>query len=490
MTEMSGKVYMKKINRSGTATVAVLACAVFSVFAIPAADAAGFKAGYAKVDITPADGTPMAGYYDRRVSEGVIDRLNTRCLAVSDGERTALVYSVDNLGVRNDVVKDIRDAVSAATKVPCDHIYIASTHIHTGPWTTWKSAFRNKPEDKVPVMAANKILTDGCVAAAISAIRDLAPSKILIGRGKATDISFIRRFKMKDGSMRTNPPRNDPNVVAPAGSPDETLQLVRFVREGAKEIAVMNFQCHPDVVGGKKFSSDWPGLAAETLEAAFKGDIHAMLLNGAQGDTNHYRQKWRRGDYLPVRLDMARHMARTVAGAAMKTWDFCTPVPAGKVFAADCKVPVRVNKGKPEDFQLAEKWSELVKAGRRNEIPGEGMLGVTRAAWACRVIETRDWPDERELTVMVVTIGEAIAFGGFPGEPFTVLGSNVKSRSKFAMTIPTCTTNGYDGYFPDESAFTEGGYENATSRYVKGTGERLVDGMVAAMDEFWEKSRR
>ena len=88
------------------------------------------------------------------------------------------------------------------------------------------------------------------------------------------------------------------------------------------------------------------------------------------------------------------------------------------------------------------------------------------------------------LPVSVVTIGDSLAFGGFPGEPFTVLGRELKRRSKFAMTIPTCCTNGYDGYLPDESAFTEGGYENAASPYRKGTGERLVEGILSTMDEF------
>lgn len=447
-----------------------------------------FKAGYAKVDITPPLGTPMGGYYHHRLADGVIDPLHARCLAISDGECTALVYSIDNLGLRNEIVKDVTEAVSAETGLPAGSIYLHGTHIHTGPCMRWTDASCNLPSDEIPVREANKVLIRGCVEVAKKAIADLAPAKILIGRGEATGISFVRRFKMKDGTIRTNPPTNDPDVVCPVGEPDEMVQLVRFVREGAKEIALMNFQCHPDVVAGNKFSADWPGLAADTLEAAFGGRIEAMLLNGAQGDTNHYRQKWRKGDYLPTGVKMAHHMARTVAGGAMKAWEFCRPVPAGKVHAERREIKVLVNKGKPEDFPRAEKWAELVKAKRRNELPGEGMLNVTYAAWACRVVATRDWPDEKTLPVSVVTIGKSIAFGGFCGEPFTVFGRELKRRSKFAMTIPTCTTNGYNGYLPDESAFTEGGYENATAKYQKGTGERLLDGILSTMDEFMKDS--
>lgn len=448
-----------------------------------------FKAGYSKVDITPALGTPMSGYYHHRAADGVIDPLRSRCLALSDGETTALVYAIDNLGLNNAMIARVKAEVAAAVKIPEGAIYLAGSHIHTGPCTGWNSAANNIEGDEPLVKAANEVLVAGCVKAAKLAVSDLAPSKIMIGRGEATGISFIRRFKMKDGTVRTNPPRNDPNVVEPLGQPDESLQLVRFVREGAKEIALINFQCHPDVVSGNKFSADWPGIAADTLENAFKGEIHAMLLNGAQGDTNHYRQKWRKGDYLPTGINMARHMARTIVGGALKAWDYCRPVPAGKVQAATREVEILVNKGKSDEFELAEKWAALVKAKRRNEIPGKGMLNVTRSAWACRVVETRNWPDVKKLPVTVVTVGRALAFGGFCGEPFTVFGVELKNRSKFAMTIPTCTTNGYNGYFPNESAFTVGGYENATSRYQKGSGERLLNGLLSTMDEFWANAK-
>ena len=72
-----------------------------------------FKAGFARTDITPPIGTPLAGYYSRRVSEGVFDPLYARCLAVSDGESRAIVLSLDNLHLADKVFKDVREAVSS-----------------------------------------------------------------------------------------------------------------------------------------------------------------------------------------------------------------------------------------------------------------------------------------------------------------------------------------------------------------------------------------
>jgi len=146
-------------------------------------------------------------------------------------------------------------------------------------------------------------------------------------------------------------------------------------------------------------------------------------------------------------------------------------------------VKVLTNKGKPEDLPLAEKYVNLHKSGRASEIPGGGMERTANTAGAYRILELKDAPDEIELRVSVVTVGTTLAFGGFPGEPFTWMGTELKAKSPFAMTIPACTVNGSRGYFPVKSAYGPGGYENATSRFKAGTAERLVDGALLKLAE-------
>ena len=53
-----------------------------------------FKVGFSRVDITPPLGIPIAGYYVKRFADGVLDNLDCNCIAVSDGEKTALLYSL------------------------------------------------------------------------------------------------------------------------------------------------------------------------------------------------------------------------------------------------------------------------------------------------------------------------------------------------------------------------------------------------------------
>ena len=63
--------------------------------------------------------------------------------------------------------------------------------------------------------------------------------------------------------MRTNPGRRNPDIVKPAAEADETLQLLRIVREKG-DILLVGFQVHPDVRRGMEVSADYPGVA-ETL---------------------------------------------------------------------------------------------------------------------------------------------------------------------------------------------------------------------------------
>ena len=444
---------------------------------------AGFKAGFAHVDITPAIGTPLAGYYSRRASDGVLDPLYARCVAVSDGENRAIVLSIDNLHLYDAAFKQVRDAVSQKTGVPIEAVFVACTHTHTGP-----ASFVPKGPDATLIRASNKLTADGCAEAAAKALADLAPSKILIGRGEAKGISFIRRYLMKDGSVRTNPGPNNPRISHAIGDADEQLQLVRFVREGKKEIAVVNFQCHPDVIGGKKVSADWPGLSCGYLESAMNGSVCAMFINGAQGDVNHIKTKIAPGEVVLQRYEMSKHMARVVAGAALATWGLCKEVKSGKISAGVSQVEVEPNKGTAEEVATAKNVIELHKAGRTSEI--KGVSKTVNIAAAYRIMSARTRPDKVTIPVSMVTIGKSLAFGGFPGEPFTWMGTELKAKSPFTMTIPACCVNASQGYFPVRSAYTnKGGYENATARYKAGTAEKLVDGLLDILKSAYDEKK-
>ena len=84
--------------------------------------------------------------------------------------------------------------------------------------------------------------------------------------GRAPDkIAYIRRYKMKDGSIMTCPPINDPNIDYPLGTLDQRVNVLRFARENADSIVILNYGIHAATVNGDMISSDWVGWTQSTI---------------------------------------------------------------------------------------------------------------------------------------------------------------------------------------------------------------------------------
>ena len=111
---------------------------------------------------------------------------------------------------------------------------------------------------------------------------------------------------------------------------------------------------------------------------------------------------------------------------AIGLWDACEPVDAGKVGFGVRETKVKTNRPKPEELPEGERIWALHKAGRDSEIPGTGMQRTTNIAAARRIAYLKDGPDYFDFPLSAVTVGGALAFVGFPGEPFTAYGRIVK----------------------------------------------------------------
>ena len=70
--------------------------------------------------------------------------------------------------------------------------------------------------------------------------------------------------------------------MRPACEADDTLRLIRILRAEGPEIALVNFQCHPDNTGGTSYSADYPGALRDAVEAG-RADVRCVFLDGAEG---------------------------------------------------------------------------------------------------------------------------------------------------------------------------------------------------------------
>ena len=443
---------------------------------------AEFSVGFGRMDITPPLGTELSGYSQRRVSDGVLDPLDAIAVAFSDGTNKAVVISCDIINLR--AYFDLyRKGVAAETGLDPQAVFIACTHTHTGPMVG-RSTYGQRFDSFDKASVYEKSLTGRLASAVKLALADLSPAKLSYARGEAKGISFIRRYRMKDGTCRTNPGVGNPDIVAPMGSPDEQVQLMRVDRPGKDSVAIVNFQCHPDTIGGCKISADWPRVVRETVERVLDG-VKCVLINGPQGDSNHICTDSTRT--VPGKKRTHIHMGRVIGGEVVGLWDICRPVEAGKVGFGIVTAKVKTNRGKPEELPEAKRIMDLARAHRHSEIPGTGMQRTTNVANARRIEYLANGPDYFEFPLSAVTIGGAFAFVGFPGEPFTGYGISMKSKSPFTMTIPACVVNGNFGYLPVDEAFKETGYETQGSLFCEGLEKTITEEHLKQLNRLVER---
>ena len=448
------------------------------------------KAGFARVDITPSLGAALVGYFEERFAKSILDPLEANALAVSDGENTAVLIAADLLGIEGTAFSSaLRNRIASSAGVPYNAVFLHCTHTHTGPGAGIADEGRCHLFDGSAEY--NEVLAESLCEAAKRAVADMSAANLAGGRAEAKRISFVRRYRMKDGSIRTNPGVNNPDIASPIGSPDETVQVIRIRREGKGDIAVLNFATHPDVVGGECISGDWPAFARRTFERAEPG-VSCIFFNGAQGDVNHVCTDPRLGEREGLSPDFdnvdrgyehAQHMGRVVAAAALSVWGKCIPLPLGRIRFDVKNVSVPSQKPSPEVLPQARRLIALHSEGRDDEIPFTGMELTTVVAEAGRMLSLENGPDFFEMPVSAVAIGDSVAFAGVPGEPFTEIGRSVKMASPFAITIFSCLTNGSCGYFPIKSAYAEGGYEARSSIFGPTVADNLIEGQLNLLKE-------
>lgn len=441
-----------------------------------------FKAGFDRAVITPPHGTPMRGYFFQRLSDGVLDDLELNTVALGDGENTIVIVAADLCEIPQSRADHYRREIAKAAGIPYEAVFINCTHTHTGP-DVGKGVEADTPWEQT--------LGQYIVSSAQRAVEDMSKASMSVARGKAERVSFVRRYRMKSGYVRTNPGVNNPDIVETIGTPDEQEQLVRIRRQGKPDIVLVNFQVHPDAVGGTKISADYPRFVRETLEQALKNRVRCVYLNGAAGDLNHVNTAPRPGESNGLEdtsfddvlrgYEYARNMGRAIAGEALKIFGKTEEVSAVPVRFAQHTIQVPSNRAKDSELPHAEHIAALHNAGRDAELPYEAMELTTAVAEALRMVRLKDGPESFALNIASVAMGD-VALVGIPGEPFTQVGKDIKEGSPFKMTFVSGLTNGDEAYFPMKEAYDEGGYEARSSSFRRGVAETITDAALEVLN--------
>jgi neutral ceramidase len=420
--------------------------------------------GFSRLDVTPPLGIGIPGYFEHRVAETILDPIQVTAVAIQDAEkRQAVLLTLDVIGIDIEDADNFVKHIAAENNLDESAIFLACTHTHTGPSISL-SRFK-------PIPAYNEFLMYKLADATKLALADCKPATLSCGHRELKDFTFVRRYKMRDGHVQTWAKYMDPELVAPADEADETVQLIRFSRDAAPDILLVNFQTHPDLVSGTGLSADFPKYVCETLELALPG-IKCAYFNGAQGDLTPFNVWQPAEKAMKKSIASATHVGRAIAGTALQIYGNMQPVEATKIGFSREWIKCEMQK----DNSRLEEAENIIRLSKTGEIKSLnlGHLETPTLAEAYRLKRLANKPSAMDLPVSVIQAG-MLAFVGLPGEPFNALGRRIKASSPFDMTFVCCVTHGGGGYFPTAEAYVEGGYEPYNSNFRAGVGEKLVE---------------
>ncbi len=244
-----------------------------------------WKAGVAKINITPAEPMWMAGYAARdKPATGTTTDLWAKALAIEDsaGKRAVLV-TLDLVGVERQLSAPLLEKLCQKHSLERSQIALNCSHTHSGPVVArnlrpMHEYSLEKPQQELIYKYADK-LEAAVIDVVGQAIAKLAPAKLEWGTG-TTDFAVNRRAnkeadvpKLREAGQLKGPSDHDLPVLAVKDA------------SGKLTTVVAGYACHATVLSGYDWSGDYPGHYQIEVEKAHPSVI-AMFWAGCGADQN------------------------------------------------------------------------------------------------------------------------------------------------------------------------------------------------------------
>lgn len=415
-------------------------------------------------------------------------------LALADSTAKAVILDIDIQILTNERADQIRAAVSHATQLPVQNIRVSATHTHSGP-VPYKS-WIEKGYEMVDPWFQN--LGGWCAEAAQSALTDLQPVDVRLGRGSSR-INANRRCVTPTGERYLG--------VNPEGVSDHEVLVITLDSSRAPVATLVNFACHGTVMGpvNRLITPDYPGALKRVVEIGAGGKCLFLLgsagdqgpVQGFQSDTKVYRDL---GAALGHEVNKVVFELRSVP---TKT-NFQKIIPSGAPLGdyqpeflserslplqiLEKEIPVQLREGLPEKTEAAQKldlWKTRLKAAREKNDPAaitESIYMARRADIQLRMAEDFGGKSSTGVRTHFLCFGE-VAIVGCNIEPFCEIGLAIKRQSPFAATLVCGYTNGRMAYMPTAEEWPKGGYEVENSPFGQSAASTLQNEIIATLNQ-------
>lgn len=426
------------------------------------------KAGFYECDITPPLGTECPGSFRKRLVEDIHDPLKVRVCVLSDDTQKIALIGIDSIGTGVNFRNKVEEMLPEYTLI------ISASHTHYGG-NLW---------DEVPEIesASDEIrqfaLSDAvyydptyyafCVKQVITAVKmagkRLTDVDFSFGSRRVENLIFNRRIIMKDGRVQTHPGKGNPDAVDYAGPVDDELGTVGIWNKGTDQLlgCLMNFSCHACIrLDGA--TSDFPGVAVDTVKAVYGSDIGVVYLNGASGDVTQI-------DNLSLKRDtggdIADKLGRVVGAKAI---EILATADRGECNILRCLMTLLPLKRNVLSEEFLEECWRIVR-----EEPDSSLAKLSKSL-IVRDYGARRSPEPVE-KLSALQVGPLV-IGSSGGEMFAGYALDLKKASHFPYTWYSQLSVYQPGYIltPDCFEGEGGGYERATAEFAPETGTEMIE---------------
>jgi hypothetical protein len=429
---------------------------------------AAWQAGVAKVDITPTEPVPLAGYGGKtRMSQRVEHPIWLKALALKDDSgATSVLVTADLVGLSDKMVAIITKAALEKHGIARERLILNTSHNHSCPVTEnvlWLY-YEFTPEeaavkDRYTAMVYAKY--EEVIGAAIA---NLAPAELAFDQGLAGVAVNRRRSR-------------GPESRALGGQVDQDVPVITVKTGNDLKAIVFGYSCHTTALGGLSINGDYAGFAQLELEKSFPGSV-AMFVQNCGGDANPLPRI--RGKDAEA-TELASMYGKVLAEAVRQVIGTKMPPLNGPIHAAMGETELPLQPGIPLE--------EL-----KQRLPNLSGMPKREFEHFIRQYETLGSPPDRvKYPIQVWRFGTDFTFIALTGE--TVVDYSLKFKTAYGWnnTWVCGYNNDLTSYVPSLRVLKEGGYEGVTGMFEYGHRapytEAVEERITTKVDELMKQTK-
>ena len=440
------------------------------------------KFGIGRKCINPEVPISLAGYFNKRMWDKVLDDIEVRVAVFKGDEGEFAFVHFDILSISYPFYCDVLSALQA--KYPQfkeENVLISAIHTHTAP-----------DINNCPTSAEyRKFAAERAADALQTAMENMEDGEVYTAMAQDARFQFNRRYWMKDGSVLTNPGKLNPEIDRPEGAIDPQIPIIAIKNSEGIKLLMASIVNHTDTIGGCGVSADWSGFMRRELEPEMAPGAMVMSLIGCAGNINHF----------DVTTDMDQtcyaepeRIGKGYAETIRKVWNDLTPVKDGK-FGFDSAISVSAPREiSPEEVRDAQavmdKYPDVdINAG--GDLTSEDLAKKTPVVlkfFAEKLLAIANSTFNPTFRLSLLKFGDDVVIASLPSEPFVEIGLNLRKSIFHGKHCLVCSHGNYNGgghfiggYIPNSWNYGRGGYE--TTPRSSGYSERTADVLL----ESWRK---